>query len=169
MAAILVAEIGDIAWYTKFSQLRKLAGLDIVSIQTGQWTGGGRISKAGRALWRWALYQAAIGATRNPAWRARREALIAKRRGHRHAFFKATVELGAKILRLVWGVWRRGRPYDPARALPAGESPRRAARGPRRAPRRPRVGVRVAVGQDAEGRVRFEFREPDAPPGGRRR
>ncbi len=53
---------------------------------------------------RWALYQAVIGATRSPVWRARREALIAKRQGDRYAFFKANVELGAKILRLVWGV-----------------------------------------------------------------
>jgi len=114
VAAILVAEIGDIGWYTKFSQLRKLAGLDIIAVQTGQWTGRGRISKAGRALLRWALYQAAVGAARSPGWRARREALIAKRAGDRYAFFKANVELAAKLLRLVWGVWRSGRPYDPA-------------------------------------------------------
>ena len=123
VGAILVAEIGDIAWYTRFSQLRKLAGLDIVSIQTGQWTGSGRISKAGRALLRWALYQAAIGAARSPVWRARRETLIAKRQGDRHAFFKANVELGAKILRLVWGVWRSGRPYDPARGPAVAPAP----------------------------------------------
>jgi transposase len=176
LAAILVAEIGDIAWYTKFSQLRKLAGLDIVGVQTGQWTSGKRISKAGRALLRWALYQAAVGAARSPGWRARREALIAKRAGDRYAFFKANVELAAKLLRLVWGVWRSGRPYDPARALaPAGEPPRAAgrprpaARGPRRSAERPRAGVRVTLGQDADGRVRFEFREPDDPAGGRRR
>ncbi len=39
--------------------------------------------------------------------------LIAKRHGDPHAFCKATVELAAKLLRLVWGVWRSGRPYDP--------------------------------------------------------
>jgi transposase len=32
VGAILLAEIGDIAWFTKFSQLRKLAGLDIVRV-----------------------------------------------------------------------------------------------------------------------------------------
>lgn len=115
LAAILLAELGDIAWYTQFSQLRKLAGLDIQWVATGQWTGTARISRAGRPLLRWALYQAALGAARTAAWRARREALIAKRRGDRHAFFKATVELAAKLLRLVWGVWRSGRPYDPTR------------------------------------------------------
>jgi hypothetical protein len=45
---------------------------------------------------------------------ARRDAFIAKRHGDPHAFFKATVELGAKLLRLAWGVWRSGRPYQPA-------------------------------------------------------
>jgi transposase len=175
VGAILVAEIGDIGWYLKFSQLRKLAGLDIISVQTGQWSSRGRISKAGRALLRWALYQAAIGACRNPAWHARREALIAKRHGDRHAFFKANVELGAKLLRLVWGVWRSGRAYDPAwnaaaprargdtqtrvrrraaLAAPPTRSPRRrrpaeAVQGPAARPapggRRPRVVRRAAL------------------------
>jgi hypothetical protein len=31
-----------------------------------------------------------------------------KRHGDRYAGFKATVELAAKVLRIVWGVWRRG-------------------------------------------------------------
>jgi len=148
VAAILVAEIGDIAWYTRFSQLRKLAGLDIVALQTGQWTGRGRISKAGRALLRWALYQAAVGAARSPRWRARRAALIAKRKGDRYAFFKANVELAAKLLRLVWGVWRSGRPYDPARGPAASPpKPHTSTRGRRRAsilghPTRSPLGLR---------------------------
>jgi transposase len=139
VAAILLAEIGDIAWYTQFSQLRRLAGLDIQRVQTGQWAGTARISKAGRPLLRWALYQAALGACRTPGWRARRAALLAKRAGDRHAFFKATVEVAAKLLRLVWGVWRSGRPYAPARVdgAPAAElaiAPGMARAGRRRAP-----------------------------------
>ncbi len=125
LAAILLAEIGDIVWYTQCSQLRKLAGLDIQRVASGQWAGTARISKAGRPLLRWALYQAALGACRTPGWRARREALIAKRHGDPHAFFQATTELAAKLLRLVWGIWRSGRPYDPARigrgAPPSGQ------------------------------------------------
>jgi transposase len=112
LAAILLAELGDIAWYRKFSQLRKLAGLDIIWVASGQFHGTARISRCGRPLLRWALYQAALGACRNPGWRARREVLRAKRQGDPHAFFKANVELAAKLLRLVWGVWRSGRPYD---------------------------------------------------------
>jgi transposase len=115
VGAILVAEIGDIAWYTQFSELRKLAGLDIVRVQTGQFAGQMRISKCGRGLLRWALYQAAGGLARSVTGQARFAALKAKRRGDRFAGFKAMVELAAKQLRLVWGVWRSGQPYDPTR------------------------------------------------------
>lgn len=125
LAAILVAEIGDIAWFTTFSQLRKLAGLDIVRLESGQWSGTARISRCGRPLLRWALYQAALGAARTAAGRAHRDRLRAKRAGDPHAFFKANVELAAKLLGCVWGVWRSGRPYDP----------RRAGREPGQAPR----------------------------------
>jgi transposase len=108
VGAILLAEIGDIAWYTQFSQLRKLAGLDIVRVQSGQFAGQARISKCGRGLLRWALYHAAMGM-------ARFAALKAKRHGDRFAGFKAIVELAAKVLRIVWGVWRSGTSYDPLR------------------------------------------------------
>jgi transposase len=116
VGAILLAEIGDIGWYTQFSQLRKLAGLDIVRVQSGQFAGQARISKCGRGLLRWALYHAAMGMARTVAGRARLTALKAKRHGDRFAGFKAIVELAAKVLRVVWGVWRSGTPYDPTRA-----------------------------------------------------
>ncbi len=115
VAAILLAEIGDIAWFTGFSQLRKLAGLDIIRVQSGQFAGQARISKCGRGLLRWALYHAAVGWARTVAGRARLAALKAKRHGDRYAGFKAIVELAAKVLRVVWGVWRSGTPYDPRR------------------------------------------------------
>lgn len=116
VGAILLAEIGDIAWYTQFSQLRKLAGLDIIRVQTGTFASQWRISKCGRSLLRWALYQAALGVARTAAGRARLAALKAKRQGDHFAGFKAVVELAAKVLRVVWGVWRSGSPYDPRRA-----------------------------------------------------
>jgi transposase len=115
VAAILLAEVGDAAWFTQFSQLRKLAGLDIVRLQSGRFEGQARISKCGRGLLRWALYQAALGLARTAGGRAWLARLKAKRQGDRYAGFKATVELAAKLLRIVWGVWRSGRPYDPAR------------------------------------------------------
>jgi hypothetical protein len=163
VTAILLAEIGDSAWYTTFSQLRKLAGLDILWVATGQWTGTARISKGGRPLLRWALYQAALGAARTLRWRARREALITKRQGDRYAFFKATVELAAKLLRIVWGVWRSGRPYDPARldrgpAARAATAPVLARAGRRGAP--PSAQSQSEIGHPRGGQA---ARIPDTP------
>ncbi len=100
---------------TKYSQLRKLAGLDIVRAQSGQFAGQARISKCGRGLLRWALYQAEMGVARTAAGRARLAALKAKRHGDRFAGFNAIVELAATVLRVVWGMWRSGIPYDPLR------------------------------------------------------
>jgi transposase len=136
LAAILLAELGDLAWYTRFSQLRKLAGLDIVRLESGQWSGTARISKCGRPLLRWALYQAALGAARTAGWRARRAVMLAKRQGDRFAFLKANTELAAKLLRIVWGVWRSGRPYDPARVSAPAARPA-VARGLAHVGRRP--------------------------------
>jgi transposase len=86
-----------------------------VRVQSGQFAGQARISKCGRGLLRWALYHAAMGLARTVAGRARLTALKAKRHGDRFAGFKAIVELAAKVLRVVWGVWRSGTPYAPRR------------------------------------------------------
>ena len=81
--AILLAEIGDIGWFTKFSQLRKLAGLTSCGCSPGNSQGrpGSRsvagASSAGRCITRrW-------GPPRTVAGRARLAALKAKRRGDR--------------------------------------------------------------------------------------
>ena len=84
-------------------------------MQTGTFAGQRRISKCGRSLLRWALYHAATGLARTKVGRARLAALKAKRQGDRFAGFKAIVELAAEVLRIVWGVWRSGTPYDPRR------------------------------------------------------
>ena len=94
-----------------------------------------------------------MGACRNAGWRARREGLIAKRRGDRFAFFKATVELAAKLLRLVWGVWRSGRPYDPARVDGGPAAPPRLEPGRRGAP--------------PSGKGQGEITQPSGSQGGR--
>ena len=140
LAAVLLAEIGDIRWYEKPSQFRKLAGLDIVRVQSGRFAGTPRISRCGRPLLRWALYQAALGAARTQGIREVRERMIDKRGGDRYAFFKANVELSAHILRIVWGVLRSEKPFSPRKAFaglhaeapgdPSGRARKRRARMP---------------------------------------
>ena len=59
-----------------------------------------------------------------------------KRAGDRYAFFKANVELSARILRIVWGVLQSGKPYNEGKAffcLKAKETRKRLARMPQEA------------------------------------
>ena len=81
----------------------------------GRWARQARISKRGRGLLSWALYQAALGragTARSRAWLA---GFKAKRQGDHVPGLKAPVEFTGKQLRLIWGVWRSGTAYDPAR------------------------------------------------------
>lgn len=57
LAAILLAELGDLAGHTQVSQLRKLAGLTIQRVASGQ----ARISRGGTPLRRWADERQAPG------------------------------------------------------------------------------------------------------------
>lgn len=116
VGAILVAEIGDLAWATKFSQLRKLAGLDIVRVQSGQDAGQHRISKGGRSLLRWALVPGGGGPGPDPGGARPPRGLPGQATRRSGWGVQAMVELAATPRRLVWGVWRSGQPYDPTRA-----------------------------------------------------
>ena len=66
--------------------------------------------------WRFVGKFALLGVTRTVAGQAPLVALKGKQHGDRYAGFKAIVELAAKVLRIVWGVWRSGTPFDPLRA-----------------------------------------------------
>ena len=72
VTAILLDEIGDVAWFTQFSQLCKLAGLDIVQVQTDHVAGQRWVSKCGWGILCWVLYHAAMGINWTAAghWRA---------------------------------------------------------------------------------------------------
>ena len=111
VAAILLAEIGDIGWYTPVLPAPEARGARQSSgcsrgsplARPGSRRAGGGSCAGPSTTRRWGVPRTAAGA-------ARLAALKAKRRGDRYAGFKAIVELAAKQLRLVWGVWRSGDP-----------------------------------------------------------
>jgi hypothetical protein len=76
IAALLVAEIGDLAGYTRFSQLPTLADLDSGGVATGTGTGTAQIATGGQPRPHWAWSHAALGAARTAVRRARRDAMI---------------------------------------------------------------------------------------------
>jgi transposase len=111
-AATILGEIGDIQHFTGAPQLAAYAGLTPRQHQSGTSIHRpARLCKTGNAALRKALYFPALSALRfNPIIRALRERL-------RHAGKRPMQIVGAamrKLLHLVFGVLKSGRPFDSA-------------------------------------------------------
>lgn len=110
-AAVAVAELPPIAQLEHAGQAVALAGLDPrrktsgTSVHTAP-----RLSKMGSSLLRQTLYMAAMAALRyNPIVKALGERLRAKGKGGKCAIAAAM----RKLIRLIYGVLKQGKPFDP--------------------------------------------------------
>ncbi len=108
LAAVIVAEIGDIHRFPQKKSLASYAGLvPWVRESAGKRTRGG-ITHQGSAVLRWAMVQAAHGATRSsPAARAWYERLRRRKRPQ-----IARVALARKLLLCVWALLRHGLEFE---------------------------------------------------------
>ena len=109
IVATLVAEIGDIARFSEFDKLVAYIGVHPAEKSSGEkgrnpetsW----RMSKAGNAYLRTALYRMAIvGIQHNPVIRAH----YARKRAQGKSKMNAVGHCMKKALAIVWGVWRSG-------------------------------------------------------------
>ena len=112
IVATLIAEIGDIRRFSDFDKLVAYVGVHPAEKSSGEkgadpetsW----RMSKAGNAYLRTALYQMAIvGITHNPTIRAH----YARKRAQGKSKMNAVGHCMKKALAIVWGVWRSGADY----------------------------------------------------------
>lgn len=112
IVATLIAEIGDIRRFSEFDKLVAYVGVHPAERSSGEkgadpetsW----RMSKAGNAYLRTALYQMAIvGITHNPTIRAH----YARKRAQGKSKMNAVGHCMKKALAIVWGVWRSGTDY----------------------------------------------------------
>lgn len=84
-------------------------GLDISLNQSGQWKGGGKLSKRGNAFMRKRLFGAAWGAVMNhEAFRAYYDKLKADGRKHKEAL----LIIARKLLRILFAVLKQGKPFS---------------------------------------------------------
>jgi transposase len=104
LAAIFVAEIGDVTRFAGPAQLCSWAGLTPKHRESDTVVHRGPITKQGSTLVRWAAVEAAQGA-RNADWLTQTHARIAERRGRNIA----TVAVARKLLTLVFYGLRDGR------------------------------------------------------------
>ena len=114
LAAIFVAEIGDVARFAGPAQLASWAGLTPKHRESDTVVHRGPITKQGSALVRWAAVEAAQGA-RNAGWLEQTGTRIGQRRGRNIA----TVAVARKLLTLVYYGLRDGRirALDPVEAV----------------------------------------------------
>lgn len=103
LAAIFVAEIGDVARFAGPAHLASWAGLTPKHRESDTVVHRGPITKQGSALVRWAAVEAAQGA-RNAGWLEEARTRIAERRGRNIA----TVAVARKLLTLVYYGLRDG-------------------------------------------------------------
>lgn len=113
-SAFLLAALGELQRYTDVGQIVAHAGLNPARRQSGKHEGKVRISRIGDATLRAKLYMPALVAKRhNPVLAA-----FAKRLAERGKPHKLIVcALMRKLLHLVWGVLRSGKPFDPNHAV----------------------------------------------------
>lgn len=109
-AAALVAYVGDINRFASPNQLTAYVGLDPRVHESGSSIHGkGYISKRGNSYLRSLLFNAAfIAKRRNPTLKAYFE----KKRNEGKHYFSALCATERKLIHLVYGVWKRGTPFE---------------------------------------------------------
>lgn len=111
IAALLIAEVGDIQRFPTAKHLASYTGLVPSLYASGEHRWGGPITKQGSTVLRWALVQAAHRAALSPRFQD-----YYQRQRQRHGAGKATVALARKLAVIAYYRWRQ--------ALKAAEPPK---------------------------------------------
>lgn len=112
IAATFLAEIGPIECYDHPRQLIRLAGLDLVGVQSGSYKGQRHISKRGKVRFRAASYHAALAAIRHKGpLRGYYLRLLERKIGDPGAKMKALIALSCKIIRISFAVLKKNQDY----------------------------------------------------------
>jgi transposase len=117
LAAIFVAELGDVRRFAGAAQVTSWAGLTPKHRESDLVVHRGRVTKQGSVLVRWAAVEAAHSVPHRAGWLVSRRSRIAERRGRNIA----TVAVARKLLTLVYYGLRDGhiRALSPAREAAA--------------------------------------------------
>lgn len=112
-SALLTAILSRI----EFANVRAVvaySGLDPRPADSGTKRGRRVLTKRGPALLRKLMWLAAFSASRSRVFKPTYESL----RGKGFSSTEALVILARKLLRIAWGVWRTGTPFDPLKVAP---------------------------------------------------
>ena len=113
-AALILAELGDPLDYKGPRSIVAFAGLNPLPDQSGEHTGSTHISRVGSVRLRTGLYMPGLVSLRhNPVMMALKTRMQAKGKAPKEIICAAM----RKLLHLVYGVLRSGKPFDPVIAL----------------------------------------------------
>jgi transposase len=114
IAALVVAAIGNAHRFSSYSQVLRLAGLDLNANRSGKNsdTRVPKISKRGNSDLRYGLYQAAVIASyHNPQFRNLYHRIQENRSCERGIKTKARVKMAAKMLVIAWTMMKNNEPF----------------------------------------------------------
>jgi transposase len=114
IAAVCIAELGDIQRFPSAKQVVSYAGLVPSEYSSGGKVRRGHITKVGSRILRWAAIEAATVFSRRVPAATQRHQRLREARGAG----VARVAAAAHVLRVVYGVWKSGRPCKAGLAPP---------------------------------------------------
>jgi transposase len=117
LAYTIAAEIGEIERFATPKKLCGYTGLCPRVYQSGASDRRGPLAKNGPTYLRWALIEAAVHASRHPAYSAHYEA-TRKRLGRQRGAKVARVEVARKLAEAIWYMLTRAQPFAPQGPAP---------------------------------------------------
>ncbi|ACN29510.1 transposase [Thermosipho africanus TCF52B] len=113
MTAIILGEIGDINRFKSWKEIRKLAGLNLYEVSSGEHKGKTRITKRGRPLLRKIIYlMAQTTLKHNHEIRKKYEQLRRREKNPLKAV-QALIAIGLKMIRIVFKLAKSKIKYEP--------------------------------------------------------
>ena len=112
-----IAEVGDITRFDNAKELQKLAGLELVSDDSGKHRGRKRISKRGRCKLRYLLFQAAISVVgKNEEFSEIHHYYITRDKNPLKKM-QSLIAVACKLIRVFYAVLTKGTSYDASKML----------------------------------------------------
>ena len=113
----MVAEIGDIGRFDNAKQLQKLAGLAIVSNDSGKHNGESRISYRGRKRLRYALYEMALSVVGKNSDFRELHRYYTERAKNPLKKMQSLIAVSCKLIRVLYAILTKGVTYDGTKML----------------------------------------------------
>ncbi len=115
--SVVVAEIGDIGRFDNAKQLQKMAGLAIVSNDSGKHNGESRISYRGRKRLRYALYEMALSVVGKNGDFRELHRYYTERTKNPLKKMQSLIAVSCKLIRVLYAILTKGVTYDGTKML----------------------------------------------------